>query len=331
MGKKPVAKTKAKAKAAPEPEEAAPTPEQLEAKRLWQQRREAAKWAQAQLEVVRGQLAAAQKKGQCDWLQVAHEFHEIRLIRLQKSLDAKEVEGASQALRDGLQAYLAQCASGPDVEQDKFEKHQGIWADYEASTAGYQRPAETEEAAAAIEKIKGLAIEKEADVTTLVDTMKAFEGSAGVQEACLIRIGGALAKLQKDGEEVPGFDVKGLLPPLAIGMRLHLQDAGVQKSGMAALRGLALAKGQLGFLRDGGGIEVAVESLHAQYKEKEVAEAANGAFSAMASNAGRNSPEVATMRTAGVVEVLLKVMDHHAWDQTLCGKVRVTLPFITED
>merc|ERR1712032_25699 len=108
-------------------------------------------------------------------------------------------------------------------------------------------------------------------------------------------------------------------------------DAQVQRAGCAALRGLSLTKGQLGLLRDAGGIQLAVEAVRAHYKDKDVAMAGNGAFWAMCQKAGKNSPELSTMREAGVIDILQKVMVHHAWDQTLCGKVRVTLPFIAED
>uniref|UniRef100_A0A7S2L6Y2 Uncharacterized protein n=1 Tax=Zooxanthella nutricula TaxID=1333877 RepID=A0A7S2L6Y2_9DINO len=92
-----------------------------------------------------------------------------------------------------------------------------------------------------------------------------------------------------------------------------------------------MAPGQLPLLRDEGGIQLAAEAVFAHYKDKELAVSANGAFWAMAQAAGKNSPEVSTMREAKVPDCLLKVMAHHAWDQTLCGKLRVTLPFITED
>uniref|UniRef100_A0A7S4R5P0 Uncharacterized protein n=1 Tax=Alexandrium monilatum TaxID=311494 RepID=A0A7S4R5P0_9DINO len=328
MGKKPAAgKAKAKAsskKAEPEPEEEQPTPEQLEAKRLWQQRREASKWAQAQLAAVREQVAAA-KKAKLDWLEAAHEFHEIRLIKLAKRLEEKTLDAVPQELRDGVEAYLSQCAGGPATEKEGFDERRGAWDALDQDSAAYVRKPESPEAAAAAEALKA---EQAAEAVT--KAMVAHAASPAFQEAGLIRLGGLFGQA-REGAELPGLTCEATMPAIGAAMRGHLADPGVQRAGCAALRGLAMAPGQLPLLRDAGGIEVVVTALNAHYKDKEVALAANGAFWAMAQSAGKNSPEIATMRAAGVEEALLKVMTHHAWDQTLCGKVRVTLPFIQED
>lgn len=327
-GKKPAAKPKAasaKASAKKEPEEEQPTPEQLEAKRLWLQRREASKWVQAQLTAVRGQLEAAQKRGNCDWLQAAHEFHEKRLIRLAKRLEEKALDGVPQELRDAVEAYLSQCASGPNVEQDKFEERREFWDLLDQDGDTFTRKPDSAEATVAIESIKA-----EKDAEAVAKIMRSHPDAPGVQEAGLTRFGGLFGQA-RDGADLPGLTCEALMPTINAGMRAHLPDPGVQRAGCAALRGLAMAPGQLPLMRDAGAIEVAVAALTAQYKDKEVALAANGAFWAMAQAAGKNSPEVATMRTAGVIDVMLKVMQHHAWDQTLVGKMRVVLPFIQED
>merc|ERR1712187_171059 len=118
---------------------------------------------------------------------------------------------------------------------------------------------------------------------------------------------------------------------IELGMKGHLADPEVQRSGCAALRGVAMAHGQLPALCDAGGVQMAVQAVRTHFKLKEVVSAGNGAFWAMAKASGKHSPEHAVLREAGVVEVLTKCMDHHAWDQTLVGRIRVTIPFIKED
>lgn len=326
------AKAKAKAATESEPVETAPTAEQLEAKRLWQQRREVSKWAQAQVEVIRDQLQAAQKLGNCDWLQISHEFHEIRLIRLGKRLEEKTIEGVPQETRDGLASYLSQCANGPDVNKDNFREEQGIWDFLEQAEDCFKRPEETPETVAVIEKIKVWEVSKESDASGLTAAMAENLRSYGVQEAGLTRIGGLLSLARENGGTAADVLTSHVLMPAVVAaMRGCMADARVQRAGCAALRGIAMASGQMPYLRDAGGIQLAVEALTAHYKDKEVALAANGAFWAMAQAAGKNSPELGTMQETGVIEILLKVMTHHAWDQTLCGRVRVTLPFLKDD
>mmetsp|Transcript_45752 Transcript_45752/g.126954 ORF Transcript_45752/g.126954 Transcript_45752/m.126954 type:complete len:334 (+) Transcript_45752:98-1099(+) len=333
MGKKPAAKSKAKAKAAPEPEkeDEAESAEKLEAKRIWQQRREASKWAQSQLDAIRGQVEAAAKKGNCDWLQVTHEFHEVRLIKLAKRLAEKTLDGVPDELRSGIEAYLSQFAGGKEVTQEGLCEHREAWDALEPEGgAAYARAAETPEAVAAAEQLRAWSDASEAGVQKFADVLRAHSASPGVQEAGLTRIGGLLAEA-REGSAAGGLTSPALMPLIDSAMRGHLRDPDVQRSGCAALRGLALADAQLPHLCDAGGVHLAVEAVKEHFKSKEVALAGNGAFWAMAKSAGRNSPELSAMRTGGVVEVLMKVMTHHAWDQTLCGKVRVTLPFITED
>lgn len=331
MGKKPATKAKAKAKAVVEKEEEpTETPEQLEAKRIWKQRRDALKWAQANLEAVRAQVQAAQKRGNCDWLLAAHEFHEVKLIRLCKRLEEKALDSVPQELRDRLEAYLSRCASTTPVEQESFQEDRDMWAALEVDGAGYVRKAEPPGAEAVAEELKAWTSISEEGVAKFAARMKEHLASPSAQEAGLVRLGGLFSEV-REGLEGPGLTCAALFPTIEAAMKAHVPDPGVQRAACAALRGLAMAPGQLALVCDAGGVTLIVDAVNTHFKDKEVALAANGAFSAMANLAGRNSPEVATMRVAKVVECLLKVMTHHAWDQTLCGRVRVTLPFITED
>lgn len=308
------------------------TPEQVEAKRLWQQRRDAQKWVLAQIAVARGLLGAAQTRGNCDWLQVAHEFHEVRLLRLSKRLEEKGLDGVPSEFRDQLEAHFAQCDGGAAVEQDNFQENRDIWDTLELEARGYVRAEESLEAAAEVERLKAWESTSAEDMEQFVGIMHEQQTSAGVQEAGLTRIGFLLSQELREGDGIGGgLTAQVLMPAITDAMQSHGADPGVQRSGCAALRGLSMDRSQLAFLRDVGGMQLAVAAVNEHFKDKELAYAANGAFWAMAKTAGRNSPEISTMREVGVPECLLKVMNHHAWDQTLCGRVRVTLPFITED
>merc|ERR1712070_581314 len=114
-------------------------------------------------------------------------------------------------------------------------------------------------------------------------------------------------------------------------MKSHLNDGELQRAGCAAMRGMSKAEGQLPALVDAGGAELVVAAILTHYKVKEAASTGNACLWAMSQKAGKNSPELAALVKAGAVEVLMKVMHHHAWDQTLCGQVRLTLPFLVED
>jgi hypothetical protein len=337
MGKKPAPKGKAKAKVeakAPEPEVEEESAERLEAKRLWQQRRDASKWAKVQLEVIRGHQEAAKAKGNCDWLQVANDFHEIRLLRTCKRLEDKTLDAIPENLRQRMEAYLAQCSGGPNVEESKFNKDQDLWdlLPVEEGIDAYQRIPATPEAEAAAEKAKAWADASAQGIAGLVSLMQDLAAFPLVQEAGLVRIGGLFGEAREDGAPpMLGLTADKLMPVIGEGMKKHIADPEVQRSGCAALRGIAMADKQLPGLCDAGGVQLAVEAARIHFKVKDVVSAANGTFWAMAKASGRNSPEIAVMREAGVVEVLMKCMDHHAWDQTLVGRIRVTLPFITED
>mmetsp|Transcript_87061 Transcript_87061/g.164114 ORF Transcript_87061/g.164114 Transcript_87061/m.164114 type:complete len:341 (-) Transcript_87061:192-1214(-) len=340
MGKKPdrkaAAKAKQKAAAAPVPaEDEAESAEKLEARRIWQQRKDASKWVQAQLTTVRGQLETAQARKDSDWLQIAHEFHEKGLIKLGKRLEAKELGGLPQEFKDGLESYLSQCAGGKGAEilPENFREEKEVWKLVEEEASSYTRPPETPEAIAVAEQLKTWNGDGVDEMKRFVSIMRTQVESPGVQEAGLVRIGGLCSEAQEKakGSEAPGLTSATLMPAIELAMTSHLPDPSVQRSGCAALRGLAIADGQLPGLCDAGGVKLAVDGLNAHFKEKEVALAATGAFWAMAKASGKNSPEVNSMIASGVVEALMKVMNHHAWDQTLCGKVRVVLPFITED
>lgn len=338
MGKKPTGKAKAKATAQaqvqpqPEVEDSA---EKLEARRIWQQRRDAQKWATAQLGEARRQLAAAQSRGACDWLQAAHEFHEIQLIKLGKRLEDKSLDDVPQELRDQLAKYFEQGAKNPAIEQEAFCEDRMLWellpGDRENA---YVRAAASQDDSAAVARIQAWSDASTGGVEAFCELMRAHAASPDVQEAGLTRIGGLLGDLvrgETGGDSRAGLTSATLMPAIGAAMREHPADPGVQRSGCAALRGLAMAPGQLASLCDAGGVQLAVDAVKTHYKSKDVAMAGNGAFWAMAQEAGKNSPELGTMRECCVVEVLKKVMEHHAWDASLCGKLRVTLPFITED
>eukprot|EP00929_Paragymnodinium_shiwhaense_P004837 TRINITY_DN10604_c0_g1_i1.p1 TRINITY_DN10604_c0_g1~~TRINITY_DN10604_c0_g1_i1.p1 ORF type:complete len:337 (+),score=85.62 TRINITY_DN10604_c0_g1_i1:79-1089(+) len=336
MGKKPVGKAKAKAGYVKE-EEPKETPEELaakaEARRIWQVRKDASKWVTAQLEVVRNLVEAAKdraKKDPCDWLVIALEFHEVRLIKLQKRLEEKTLDSLEQEFKDGIAAFLAQF-SGGQVDKENLKEFQQVW-DIIPSEDGesYKRQAETDASSGVIAELKEWSDGSEDGISKFASKMQGEASSGGVQEAGLIRIGGLFGEAER-GASMPGLSTAALMPAISAAMKNHLKDPEVQRAGCAALRGLAKAEGQLPALCDAGGADLVVTAIQTHYKVKDVAATGNASIWAMAQAAGKQSPELATLVTAGTVEVLMKVMHHHAWDQTLCGQVRVVLPFLVED
>lgn len=300
-------------------------------RRLYEQRRDGKKWANAQLDAIRKLLEETKKCANSDWLQVAIEFHEVRLIKLVKRLDDKEMDDVPQELKDGVAAFVSGCAGNKaEIQESGFNFFREVWDAVEMDGAKYVRAAESAEALLAIEQLKEWTDCSVEGIAKFTDVMKTSLSSPGAQQAGLTRIGFLFSQAHEVSKS-EGLSAAGLMPSIKDGMSKHLVDPDVQRYGCAALRGVAMADGQLPGLCDAEGIELIVEALKAHFKISDVCTAANGAFWAMSQVAGRNSPEVTRMRTAGVTEILLKVMNHHAWDQTLCGKVRVTLPFIQGD
>lgn len=329
MGKKPAVKARAKA-VVPAPVEEPESAEKLEAKRLWRQRKEASAWVQAQLVFIREEAAAAKTRNE-DWLEAAHDFHAVQLYKAQKRLADKTLDDVPQELREALATYLAQFKGEAATVREEFCECRDLWdlLPPEEGVSAYVRQPETPEAAAAIEQVQAWTDASVEGMGALATVLRAFAGSPGVQQAGLTRIGFLLSAAQKDGTS--SAEAPHIMPMISEAMQQWLCDPGVQRSGCAALRGLALADGQLPLLRDAGGVQHVVTAVKTHYKIKEVAEAGNGALWTMAKAAGHNSPEVATMVECGAPEALMEVMQYHAWDQTLVGRVRLTLPFIKCD
>jgi len=338
MGKKPAVKAKAKAAATKveEPVEEV-SAEQIEAKRLWQQRRDGGKWCDAKLDVVRKlgettkDLAKAKGIGSYDWLSAAHDFHEIRLLKLAKRLKEKELDGVPPELKEGVEAYTAQFAQSADIPKDDLKEFRDVWDMVEEKPNLFVRAAESEDAIATIEQLKAWSDCSLVEFKKFIAILQANLSSPGVQEAGLMRIGWLCTEAQKEKTTTEGLQVSFVFPAIKKAMDDHLADPGVQRGGCAAMRGLVTVEGQFGLLCDAGGSELAVQALKAHFKDKEVAYAANGFFWTGGQKAGTNSAENTRMRLAGAIEALVKVMEYWAWDQTLCGRIRVTLPFLHAD
>jgi len=330
-------RSKAKAK----PKEAAPPaveeeedPATAERRRIFTQRRNALKWAKGALESVQIQCRAAEK-AEIQWLADFHGFHEVALLKIVRRLDEKSLDDVPEEAREKIAAYMAQSAKGPtNVDEAIFQPMADIWTwAMDLDAAKYERPQASAEEVAATERIEQWNDGSASGMAGLIALMRDHAGAPSVQQMGLIRMG-ALCPEEGKGDpaaDVSGMTSVGLVPTIDATMRAHDKDVEVLRGGYAALLGLAMIPGQMPKLCELGGVRVAVEMLNKHYKDEEVAATANRAFYAMATNTKKNSPELKELQEADVQGVLQKVMTHHAWNNALCGKVRLTFPFLTED
>jgi len=329
-------KAKAKPDSSSKPEEsvvsAAPA---QDAKAIFMKRKAELRWAQSQLDALELQRRTAALADD-SWLEEPHQFHKSGLVHLVKCLDTKLLDEVPAELHSGIDAYVAQCAEGTAGKKDGFLDDREMYKTLpviEDPVGEYVRAVESSpDAATATEAITAwvdTSAEGMAKFAALLNTQLA---SPYVQEAGLARIGALCAEQAKEGgKSSEGLQAGILLPAIQAGMRAWLNDSVVQHKGCAAIRGLALLEGQLALMCEAGGAQLLVAAIQTHFKNPELVMAGNGAFWAMSQRAGKNSPESAFMREAGAIEVLMKVMQHHAWDQTIVGKVRLTLPFLKED
>jgi len=352
--RKPAGKVGAKAKAGygaakveEAPAEEVMSADQMEARRIFTERRNATKWCEEQLLMFMGPTGLCEitkeagifranedrsKQGSHDWLVVAHEFHQKKITRQRNRLKEKELDSIPQEVQEGVAAYLAQFPNKETDETRDIKLFQQVWDCMDEGKEQFVRRAETDGDKKVIEELKAWSGNNVADMAKFTGLLQANLISAGVQEAGLMRLGWLCTEAGKEGAPpAEGLTVKSLLPAIKAGMEKHMADAQMQRAGCAALRGLALIDGQLGLLCDAGGATLAVNGLMTHFQEKDVAVAANGFFWAAGQKAGRNSAENAIMRHAGAIDALAKVMTYWAWDQTLCGRIRVTLPFLEAD
>lgn len=322
---------KAKAKPETKPEESAPA---QDAKAIFMKRKQELRWAQSQLDAVEAQRQTAASKGDA-WLEEPHKFHESGLRQLVKCLDTKLLDEVPAELRSSIEVYVAQCAEGAADKKDGFIDDREMYKSLpviDEPVEQYVRVAETSpEAATAMETITAWEDISEEGMAKFVAVLQAQLASPCVQEAGMARIGALCSEQAKEGKTSEGLQAGILLPAIQAGMQAWLKDIMVQHKGCSAIRGLALTEGQLAPTCEGGGAQLLVTALQTHFKNEELCMAGNGAFWAMSQRAGKNSPELAWMRDAGAIEVLMKVMQHHAWNQTLVGRVRLTLPFLKED
>eukprot|EP00933_Yihiella_yeosuensis_P057724 TRINITY_DN5774_c0_g1_i6.p1 TRINITY_DN5774_c0_g1~~TRINITY_DN5774_c0_g1_i6.p1 ORF type:complete len:341 (+),score=114.28 TRINITY_DN5774_c0_g1_i6:73-1095(+) len=335
--KKPKAKAKSSAKAEPvvSAEEQKEAEAKAEARRIWTARKEGQKWATKKVEELQAQREAAKKDSQA-WLEEHHKWHEAKLQLLAKSLEDKLLDGIPDEVKTGFDAYLAQCAEGAAGKEDNFKDHRDLYKDLSMAdepAENYVRDAASPEAASAADTISAWTDTTPDGMSKFVEILTAHANSAHVQDAGLCRIGW-LFQEHKDkppAAEIGGLTAEVLYAPLKATMITFKNDKDLQKAGCAALRGLAMTDGQLQYVCENGAADLLTTAIKVHLKVADVVQAANAAFWAMSQKAGKNSPELAFMKQAGATEALQKAMAHHAWDQTLVGRIRVTLPFLQED
>jgi len=337
MGKKPAVKAKAKAQPKTEAElkaEAEAAEEEkrkLEARRLWQQRKDAGKWAQKQIEVLAEQREAAVAKGST-WLEEPHKWHELQLKQVMQRLELKLMDGVPDELKASVESYASQCADGAEDKQAAFKDDREMYAGlpHLEDDGPYVRAAQSPEAVKIAEELAAWTDTSAVGVSRFVALMREHRASAAVQEAGVTRIGFLVAEAP-EGAPCEGFTAEGLMPAVEPAMREWIRDPEVQRRGCAALRSLAKTKGQISPMIDAGAAPLLFNCVKEHFKIPDVVLAGTAACWEMSQAAGKFSPEVAAMRHAGLIEIFQKVMTHHAWDQTLVGRVRVVLPFLKEE
>mmetsp|Transcript_4316 Transcript_4316/g.6888 ORF Transcript_4316/g.6888 Transcript_4316/m.6888 type:complete len:309 (-) Transcript_4316:50-976(-) len=300
--KKPKAKAKTSAEKAAEAAEEA---EANEAKRIWLQRKNDGKWAQAQLEALGAQRQAAAKDG-CDWLVEPHKWHEAQLARLVACLESKRIDGVSQGLREGVGAYVAQCAqAASDEVRSGVLDDRELYAELpEAEPGAYVRAAVTHAEEAVIAQIKAWPDPSAESMEEFVTVVRALPTSASVQEAGLVRLGGFLHQFssetgkRKSGAE--GLSATSLMSFVAAAMTEHLRDADVQRRGCAVIRGFALMDGQLSQMLEEGGAKLLVAAVNSHARVPDVVKTGNAAMEAMAEKAEIGSRDLDMMRAGGV-------------------------------
>mmetsp|Transcript_109917 Transcript_109917/g.245537 ORF Transcript_109917/g.245537 Transcript_109917/m.245537 type:complete len:316 (-) Transcript_109917:70-1017(-) len=307
--KKPAAgkaKAKAKASASAKAEEEAAAAEQNEARRIWQQRKDTTRWAQAQLAALAAQREEAAKDEVGAWAQEPHKWHEAQLANLVKHLEAKRLDVAPDGLKEGVERYVAQCAKGATEEvRVRFREDRDLYAEVPEPEAGaYVRPPNTASDDTAIAQIKAWESAGVEDMEEFVCVVRALPSSPAVQEAALARLGGLLYQFtsetgaRKSGAE--GLSATCLMTMVNAAMKEHILDPEVQRRGCAVIRGFALMTGQLTPMLEAGGARLAAEAVNAHARHPDVVKTGNAAMEAMAQKAEIGSRDLEMMREAGV-------------------------------
>jgi len=304
MGK-PKATPKAKAgaadaKKAAEAEEAAAS---AAAREVWKKRKEATLWAQGQLSALASQRDAAAKSEAAAWMADPHQWHEAQLAKVVKCLEGKLLDVIPQDMREGIEAYVSQCAEGGGEEvKASFQEHREIYAELPDVETAYFRAPETAAFERCIAEIKVWDDVEPEPMDQFATVFFSPATSAGVYEAALAKLGGLLFQhtsesgKRKSGAE--GLKASTLMPHVAAALRKYVRDADVQRRGCAVIRGFALMEGQLTPMLQEGGAKLAVDAVNAHPRNADVVKTGTAAMEAMALKA--EPMDFAIMKEAGV-------------------------------
>lgn len=303
----PKAKPKPKAKAAEleaqrkAEEEAAA--EQAAARVIWKKRKEETQWTQTQISALASQREAAAKSETGAWLIDAHKWHESQLSGLVKCLEGKLLDEIPQGIRDGINAYVAQCAQGAGEEvRSSFNEHRDIYAEMPDVETAYFRPSETAGDKSNIEEIQAWTDVEPEPMEQFTTIFLAPSSSACVHEAALVKLGALLfQKTLESGKRAMGAEglkASSLMPAVAVSMKQYSRDADVQRRGCAVIRGFALMEGQLTPMLQEGGAKLVADACNAHARVPDVVKTATATMEAMASKA--EPGDYVMMKDAGV-------------------------------
>jgi len=290
MGKKPKAKASASAVSKQQEEDAAAEAEKLAAREVWKKRKEETQWAQAQLAALASQRGIAAKSEAGAWMAQSHTWHEAKLATLAKCLEGKLMDVIPERMREGIELYVLQCATGVGEDvQTGFNEHRDIYTELPDVESAYFREPETAGSLRVIEEVKAWTDVEVEPMDQFATIFLATSSSAGVHEAALTRLGGLLFQHTKENGKrasgAEGLRASSLMPSVAAAMRKYVRDDDVQRRGCAVIRGFALMDGQLTPMLQEGGAKLAVDAVNAHSRSPDVVKTGNAAMEAMASKA----------------------------------------------
>eukprot|EP00929_Paragymnodinium_shiwhaense_P002530 TRINITY_DN102807_c0_g1_i1.p1 TRINITY_DN102807_c0_g1~~TRINITY_DN102807_c0_g1_i1.p1 ORF type:complete len:324 (+),score=71.66 TRINITY_DN102807_c0_g1_i1:68-1039(+) len=297
------------------------------------------KWTKKQLDELTSQRQAAEKRGDT-WLEAPHKWHEERLTQLLDKLSSGEVAAVPDEVREAVEFYSSQFADGNVVDQDAFYDDQDIYGDLlkkpeAVEEAPYVRPAESPEAEAAIEKLKGWEETTQQSMAKFNRIVKEHPTAAGVHEAALVKVTTLFAKHKDEIGTTPavlGLDRKLYYTMVVESMDKFPRDPALQTEGCRAILSLARHSGKGGMyaILEAGGAKRMIKSVKLHMANNAVASVvAKGIlFLSRPEQCAKNSPEWAELVNSGAEETLTDLLPFHANDAVIDKACRQAIPFL---
>lgn len=288
------------------------------------------RWVAKQLELLR-----EQRDNGPPWLREHHGWHEEQLEALTAALGDGSVAAVPGEVREGVVFYLSQFADG--TPEDAFYSDPELYAEVSKPKVEakdlqpYVRAASLPEAVAAAEGLRAWADATRPGINKLQALLVEHAASAEVQQAGLTRLGALLAEARGIGDTPPppapaGLAPAALVPLLAKAIGRFPRDAGVQRAGCSAMRGVVVAEGGCTVVADAGGPGLVVGAMKAHIMDLEVCKAGAAVLYAMIQKTEPSSIERHSIRSTDAHQVLAQALQTHPTDRALDRAVRVTMP-----